>query len=354
MAYTTIDDPSAHFHVRLYTGTGSSNSVTNNANAGDFKPDWIWIKNRTDDAGHPVFDSSRGVNKNLTVNVTDAEATVTTQVTAFGSNGFTVGSNNGANGSSDNLVAWQWKANGGTTSSDSNGDITSTVQANTTAGFSIVTWTGNGTDGNSVGTGLSGIWDLVIFKNRSAGDYWTVDYDPTSGDNKILLLHDQVGQAGHGTAHVRGPSSGLMSLHSNGDLTMVNGSSENYVAYVFKQVQGFSKFGTYTGTANADGPFIYTGFKPAWVMIKEQDYGNNNQWNIYDNKRSPVNPMDEILEADTADAESTGRADIDFLSNGFKNRSTHAECNRNNVTFRYMAFAEHPYVSSKGVPTTAR
>ena len=354
MAYTTIDDPSAYFHTQLYTGTGSSQSITNDANAGDFQPDWIWIKNRTDDAGHPMFDSSRGVNKNLTVNVTDAEATVTTQVTAFGSNGFTVGSNNGANGSSDNLVAWQWKANGGTTSSDSNGDITSTVQANTTAGFSIVTWTGNGTDGDSVGTGLSGIWDLVIFKNRSTTDYWIVDWDSTNGDNKILLLHDHVGQAGHGGAHVQGPSSGLMSLHSNGTLGMVNGSSENYVAYVFKEVQGFSKFGQYTGNGNADGPFIYTGFKPAWVMIKEQDYGNNNQWNIYDNKRSPVNPMDEILEADTSDAESTGRADIDFLSNGFKNRSTHAECNRNNVTFRYMAFAEHPFVSSDGVPTTAR
>ena len=176
MAYTTIDDPSAYFHIQLYTGTGSSQSITNDANAGDFKPDWIWAKNRSDSAGHIAFDSTRGVNKNLTVNSTDAEATVTTQVTAFNTDGFTMGSNNGANGSSDNLVAWQWKANGGTTTSVSaSGAVNAgTHQANTTAGFSIVTYTGEDNSGDTVTHGLGAVPHVIIVKNRTTGAHWAM------------------------------------------------------------------------------------------------------------------------------------------------------------------------------------
>ena len=355
MAYTTIDDPSAYFHIQLYTGTGSSQSITNDANAGDFKPDWIWAKNRSDSAGHIAFDSSRGVNKNLTINSTDAEATVTTQVTAFNTDGFTMGSNNGANGSSDNLVAWQWKANGGTTTSVSaSGAVNaSTHQANTTAGFSIVTYTGEDNIGDTVTHGLGAVPHFMIIKDRDNSSNWTVYHhkNTSAPETDYLLLNTSNATADAANYFSdTAPTSTVFTVGQNGD----TGDADAYVAYCFTEIQGYSKFGSYTGNGNADGPFNYTGFKPAWVMVKETTSGNTNDWNIYDSKRSAFNSMDDILEANLADAEGTGRADIDFLSNGFKQRNTHADSNRSSGEFIYMAFAEHPFVSSKGVPVTAK
>jgi len=354
MAYTTIDDGSAYHHTRLYSGTGSSQAITNNANAGDFQPDWIWIKNRTDDAGHPIFDSSRGVNKNLTVNVDDAEATVTTQVTAFGSNGFTVGSNNGANGSSDNLVAFQWKANGGTTSSNSDGSITSTVQANTTAGFSIVTYTGNGSSGATIGHGLGSVPKWVIAKNRDTTSNWQIYHveAQSSGADQLKLSNTDAVGSNTSVWNDTAPSSSVVTLGS-GDGT--NRSGDDLVAYCFAEKKGYSKFGGYTGTGNDDGPFVQTGFKPAWLMIKRTD-GGTNAWGIYDNVRGAFNEITMNIDADRADAENTATNydDLDFLSNGFKLYEENDDINANNATYVYMAFAEHPFVSSKGVPTTAR
>jgi hypothetical protein len=352
MAYTTIDDPSAYFHVRLYTGTGSSNSVTNNANAGDFKPDWIWIKNRTDDAGHPVFDSSRGVNKNLTVNVTDAEATVTTQVTAFGSNGFTVGSNNGANGSSDNLVAWQWKANGGTTTDGSSSDSVSTsnYQANTTAGFSIVTYTGNATAGATVAHGLGAVPKWIIVKDRDAAKNW-VNYHQSIGNDRSITLNTTDAQtASTDHWHNTTPTSSVFYL---GNYSHVNANSDKYVAYCFAEIQGYSKFGSYTGNGSTNGPFVYTGFKPAWVMVKKSGSGTAAHWRISDSTRSTFNPADHQLSPSDNGAEFNEN-DMDLLSNGFKIRQSSVYPNESAVQFIYMAFAESPFVSSKGVPTTAR
>jgi len=352
MAYTTIDDPSEYFHIQLYSGTGSSQSITNDANAGDFKPDWIWAKNRTDDAGHIAFDSSRGVNKNLTVNSTDAEATVTTQVTAFNTDGFTMGSNNGANGSSDNLVAWQWKANGGsrTTFTESGDNPGGGYQANTTAGFSIVDFVGTGANGTvQHGLGVSPKWYIV--KNRDRSSNWQI-YHEDQGNTHFTKLNSDSAKIDNN--EIFNDTSPTSSVFSVGIDQSVNFNGEDHIAYVFAEKQGYSKFGSYTGNGNADGPFVYTGFKPAWVMVKETTSGNTNDWNIYDSKRSVFNSMDDILEANLADAEGTGRADIDFLSNGFKQRNTHADSNRSSGTFIYMAFAEHPFVSSKGVPVTAR
>jgi hypothetical protein len=352
MAYTTIDDPSAYFHVRLYTGTGSSNSVTNNANAGDFKPDWIWIKNRTDDAGHPVFDSSRGVNKNLTVNVTDAEATVTTQVTAFGSNGFTVGSNNGANGSSDNLVAWQWKANGGTTTDGSSSDSVSTsnYQANTTAGFSIVTYTGNATAGATVAHGLGAVPKWIIVKDRDAAKNW-VNYHQSIGNDRSIALNTTDAQtASTDHWHNTTPTSSVFYL---GNYSHVNANSDKYVAYCFAEIQGYSKFGSYTGNGSTNGPFVYTGFKPAWVMVKKSGSGTAAHWRISDSTRSTFNPADHQLSPSSSGAEFNEN-DMDLLSNGFKIRQSSVYPNESAVQFIYMAFAENPFVSSEGVPTTAR
>ena len=355
MAYTTIDDPSAHFHTRLYTGNGGTLAITNDANSGDFKPDWVWLKNRESGYNHNLYDSSRGIEKVLWSNGTNVENHFgTAELKSFNTNGFSLTNSsnyiNNANGEA--YVTWQWKANGGTTSSNSDGNITSTVQANTTAGFSIVTWTGNGTDGHTVGTGLSGNWDVAIVKNRGQTDYWTVSQ---TGTNQVLLLHDTSGQANHSTAFMN-RSSGVMGLVGAGDLGMVNGSSETYVAYVFKEIQGYSQFGSYVGNGGEpEGPFVYTGFKPAWFIIHASSE-NGQAWFIGDNKRDPHNVAVAKLAANTTSTESAAAGDNnwDFLSNGFKIRTQDDAMNKDGTTFFYMAFAESPFVSSEGVPTTAR
>ena len=356
MAYTTIDDPSAHFQTTLYTGNAGALNIVNGGNS-DLQPDLVWLKDRGATNSHRIVDSSRGAQKALRSNSTAVEGTDTGLVTAFNSDGFSHNSTDTAwNGSGDNYVAWQWKANGGTTSSNSSGDITSTVQANTTAGFSIVTYTGNGTDGASIGHGLSGAWDVIIVKNRGQTDYWTVDRDPTSGTTSALLLHDPSQEAGHGTVHFRG-SSGLFTAHSNGDLGMGNGNTETYVAYVFKEVQGYSKFGSYTGNNNANGAFVYCGFKPAFVMFKRTN--GSADWGIVNIKSSPrasgteTNDMAYQLEPNQTAAEAN-QIDFWFLSNGFKLDGSGSYANGSGDRYFFMAFAEHPFVSSKGVPCTAR
>jgi hypothetical protein len=353
MAYTTIDDPSAYFHIQLYTGTGSSQSITNDANAGDFKPDWIWAKNRSDSAGHIAFDSTRGVNKNLTVNSTDAEATVTTQVTAFNTDGFTMGSNNGANGSSDNLVAWQWKANGGTTTSVSaSGAVNAgTHQANTTAGFSIVTYTGEDNSGDTVTHGLGAVPHVIIVKNRTTGAHWAMYHHKNTSapeTDRLLLSATNVTGDYDNYWSDTAPTSSVFTVGTNGD----TGDADNYVAYCFTEIQGYSKFGSYEANGNDDGPFIYTGFKPAWILFKNIDNANN--WVLHDNKRGAFNVNDEQLSPNTANEEATDSAKMDFLSNGFKIRVDSQGVNNSGHTIIYMAFAEHPFVSSKGVPVTAK
>ena len=359
MAYTTIDDPSAHFQTALWSGNDSTQSITNDGNS-DMRPDWVWIKRRDGSAiNHQMYDSSRGVTKNLVPNVTQAEGTRSTGLTAFNSDGFSLGAGGAENASGNTFVGWQWKANGGTTSSNSDGDITSTVQANTTAGFSIVIYAGNGNDGDTVGHGLSGNWDLCILKNRGETDYWTVS---RTGTNQVMLLHDGSGgyEANHSTAYMT-RASGVIGLVNAGDLGMVNNSSENYVAYVFKEVQGFSKFGSYTGNENADGPFVYTGFKPAWTMIRDTDASGGQNWIIQDRERfGGINTeaTDKNLAANDNAAEPSSGSfagnQIDYLSNGFKLRSNAGNTNTNDHEYFYMAFAHQPFVSSEGVPVTAR
>ena len=361
MAYTTIDDPSAHFQIATYTGNGSTGqNITNDGNS-DLQPDWVWAKRRDANTSHGLVDSSRGVRKVLSSNNTDAEVAESAgnTLTAFLSDGFTVGDDGNytafnANGSS--IVAWQWKANGGTTTSVSASGtvLAGTYQANTTAGFSIITYTGEDDTVNTVTHGLGAVPAWIIVKGRSgSGRHWRIYHhkNTSAPETDYLKLNATDATADdvnywYDTA----PTSSVFSISTAND---VNANTETYVAYCFTEIQGYSKFGSYTGNGNADGPFVYTGFKPAWVMVKE--YGaNTNDWNIYDSKRSAFNSMDDILEANLSDAEGTGRADIDFLSNGFKQRNTHADSNRSGGTFIYMAFAESPFVSSKGVPTTAR
>jgi len=351
MAYTTIDDPSAYFQTALYTGNGGTLAVTNDGNS-DLQPDFVWTKGRSDSDNNSLFDSSRGTTKEINTNGTGAEGT-TSGVTAFSSDGFTLGSNSGINGNTETYVAWQWKANGGTaTASQSEGgtNLACSAQANTTAGFSVVTYTGSGTSGHGFLHGLGVAPNFVAVKNRSTSRDWACYHTGTSSAAHALFLN---GTSAQDNSADYFPADATSTLVKVGNRNESNEDGDSFVAYCFTEIQGYSKFGSYTGNGNADGPFVYTGFKPAWIMQKNT--ADTTNWNIHDNKRSTFNTVDDILMANANDAEgAVGGKSIDFLSNGFKLRGNDNETNDNTDVHVYMAFAEHPFVSSKGVPTTAR
>ena len=350
MAYTTIDDPSAFFQTTLYTGNntgGASNTITNDGNS-DLQPDWVWIKSRSGAANHNCSDSSRGATKHLAQNITYQEETVA-GISGYNSNGFTVGSNNDANFNGATFVAWQWKANGGTTTafSESGNNPGGTYQANTTAGFSIVTYTGTGAAG-TVTHGLGVAPKLIIIKNRDVADPWAVYY----GDATDYLVLNTTAATVDNAAwwNDTAPSSTVFTVNTDHS---VNADGETYVAYCFAEVQGYSKFGSYVGNGNADGTFIYTGFKPAFIMVKTTLV--TDEWNIYDTKRSGFNFHNDAIYASSNVVEDAGStyAFMDIVSNGFKlRRATHSPNKAS--TYIYMAFAEQPFVTSTGVPATAR
>jgi len=355
MAYTTIDDPSEYFHTQLYTGDGSSsNAITNDANAGDFKPDWLWIKCRSEARDHQITDSTRGGNIGLRPNANIGEFSGAS--TQFDTDGFTLlDSSNTINGSSKTYVAWQWVANGGTTSSNSDGDITSTVQANTTAGFSIVTYTGNGNGSDqTVGHGLGAECKVVLQTMRTdSGQNWRFFHESVSqsaGGNLNLNATGALDTSD--PARIKSTNTSTFTLLAyTSPYNAVNASGKDYVAYCFAEKQGYSKFGSYTGNGRSDGPFVYTGFKPAFFLIKSAGAARN--WHILDNKRNTINPVNLYLNPNNSDADGTFVFG-DFLSNGFKITNLGNTFNTNGETYIYMAFAEHPFVSSKGVPVTAR
>ena len=343
MAYTTIDDPSAHFQTITYSGNGASRSITNTGNS-DLKPDWVWIKERNNAVSHRIFDSSRGATKRIFSNNADAESTQSNSLTAFNTDGFSLGDGGSVNGGSDTYVAWQWAANGGTTSSNTDGTITATVQANTTAGFSIVTFTGNGAS-QTVGHGLNQAPVLSIRKKRETTGDWFVHTNVFDGGMDYLKLS----------------TTGASSSSSLANFTSTTGAADDnsnqYVVYFFHSVKGYSKIGTYTGNGSTDGTFVYTGFRPSWLMYKNTSSTSN--WIIRDNKRTTsggTNPNGTVLLPNASSAESTNDSAtvIDLLSNGFKIRNTENNDNTDGNNYIYMAFAEHPFVSSKGVPVTAR
>ena len=352
MAYTTIDDPSAYFQTALWTGDGTAgNAVTFDGNS-DMQPDFVWSKKRNSATSHILKDTSRGGTSDndlhLVSDLTNAESTYAQYRMDFDSDGFTLDGvgDSGFQGIGTSMVSWAWKANAGTTASNTDGSITSTVQANTDAGFSIVTYGGTGS-ANTVGHGLADTPDVIIFKNRSAANVWAV-YHQGLGNNLKLVLNTSDAQDADG-AFMNGtlPTSSVFSV---GASVNTNGSGSNYVAYCFAEKQGYSKFGSYVGNGSADGTFVYTGFKPQWVMTKE--IGAAGSWVIYDNKRDTFNPETKLLSAETNGGESTF-TQYDFVSNGFKFRTGGSE-NGANLTHIYMAFAENPSTTSTGIPTTAR
>ena len=358
MAYTTIDDPSAYFQTKTYTGTGNELVITNDGNS-DLQPDFIWIKNRTVGYSHQLYDSSRGTTKALFSNVSNAETTVSNGLLTFNTDGFGVSSAAAVN--ENELVAWQWKANGGTTASNTDGSITSTVQVNQDAGFSIVTYTGTGANA-TVGHGLGVTPNIVFYKNRidsgitgSTNGNWIVQSSALNVDEYIKLNENEAAATDTGYFRSTRPSSTVLTL---GNYNSNNGSSDNLVAYCFAEKQGYSKFGKYTGNSNSEGngTFVYTGFAPSFIIIKRIDAANDWIMHTYklgtNNSNNIGNLNSAALRANETSAVDEWGA-IDMLSNGFKIRTDAASENATSP-YIYMAFADHPFVTSTGIPTTAR
>ena len=348
MAYTTIDKPTDYFDTKLHTGTGASKTL-----AYDFEVYFYWTKMRSDTYPNVALDSSRGNNALFRVNQTNAEVAAANTVSFGNASGVTLGSDSsdyGVNKSSETFVGWAWKANGGTTSSNTDGSITSTVQADTTAGFSIVTYTGNFTDNSTVGHGLGAIPKVIIIKNRADAYNWVVYHGGLNFPTDDLLYLNLTNAANQHdpTFNNTAPTSSVFTI---GAYELSNDNTDGHVAYCFAEKQGYSKFGSYKGNGSTNGPFVYTGFKPAWVMLKRSS--GVADWNIFDNKRPGYNETNARLRANDNTAESTSDAGVDLLSNGFKCRLG-SEFNADGTTNVYMAFAEHPFVSSRGVPVTAR
>ena len=352
MAYTDIDKPSDYFETVLYTGTGSTQSITSL----DFQPDWVWGKTRNDTQDHQIIDSVRGATKLLATNGTAAEFTDTNNLTSFNSNGFTVGSSGGINGSSDTLVTWCWKAGTSFTNDASAtgiGSIDSTGSVNTDAGFSIVSYTGTGSTG-TVAHGLGATPSMMIFKERADDAHGWITYhhkNTSAPATEFLLLNTT--QATEDYADYfndTAPTSSVFTIDTAGD---INGSSDTYIAYCFAEKQGYSKFGSYTGNGSStDNSFIYTGFKVGWLMIKKTSGTSN--WTIWDSVRQS-NEINKPLWADLNSAEAAqSTVKLDLLSNSFKIRGNGSNVGSSGGSYIYMAFASNPLVTSTGVPATAR
>ena len=335
---TQADD---HFNTVLYTGTGSSNAITGVG----FQPDWTWIKRRSGNPnaignGHnSLYDSTRGVTNELYSDLTSGEADNNNSLTAFGTDGFTVGSEARVNANNETHVAWNWKANGGTTSSNTDGSITSTVQANTDAGFSIVSYTGTGS-GATIGHGLSSALNMVIIKNRDQTDNWAVGQTDIGFGNHLQLNVTDASTSASAVFNATAPTSTVFSVGTN---HKTNASSEDYIAYCFHSVEGYSKFGSFKGNASADGTFVYTGFKPAYILMKNTTI--TTPWYILDNRigngEGNTTP-NKFLVANTSGVEDSPTG-ADFLSNGFKIRTTGQGQNGSNELIIYMAFSEQTF-----------
>ena len=344
MAYTTINKHTSYFNTKLWSGNGSSQALTGVGH----QTDMAWIKSRTDTRKHNLYDAVRGVQKRIVPNDTVAEDTVP-GVTAFGTDGFTVGSETDTNGSSRNFVGWSWSAGASAGSSNTDGSITSTVSANTTAGFSIVKYTGTGSAA-TVGHGLGAVPKMFITKKLNTSESWGV-YHNTQGAGKFLRLEGNNAVDTSTTVwNNTTPTSSVFSIGTGG---ISNTSGQDYIAYCFAEKTGYSKFGSYTGNGNADGTFVYTGFKPAFVMNKKTDGAMD--WHIWDNKRSSAggfNVIDKVVYPNLSNAEDT-LTSLDIVSNGFKIRDNRNFLNASGSPYIYMAFGQS-LVGTNNIPTVAR
>jgi hypothetical protein len=334
----TILRGDAYMNATTYTGTGATLSVTN---SGSMQPDWVWVKARSQAYNNSLYDSVRGATKELISNATAAEGT-TSGVTAFNSNGFTLGTNPGLNENTTTYVGWQWQAGRGTTSSNASGTITSTVSANTTAGFSVVTYTGTGVVA-TIGHGLGVTPNMMIMKKRSSTSNWGVYHSSIGATGAVFLDTTGATATSSGYFNNTAPTSSVFTV--GGAISWNSDNGSTYVAYCFAAVTGYSAFGSYTGNGSTDGPFIYTGFRPRFVLIKATSAAGYN-WTIEDTARSTYNASDKILYPSLSNAENSGTARNDILSNGFKARDS-SNNNVSGVTYIYACFAENPFNISR-------
>jgi hypothetical protein len=360
-----IDDPSVYWQMKQWTGNDGTSALTFDGNA-DLQADLFWLKTRNAGDLWRCYDSVRGVNIGLVPNAADAEQNVANDgITAIGSDGFTMvdGSAFGGgnyNQSSTNYIAYAWKAGTAFTNDASStgiGTIDSTGSSNQTAGFSIVSYTSNGSASQSVAHNLGGVPEMIISKNRDSTsasyNYWTVYHHSlaTANDKKLKLNTTDAVSTTNEWGDTN-PTSTVYSLHTSGDGT-TNVSTDKIISYCFRSIKGYSKIGSYTGNGAADGPFVYTGFKPNFVLLKWSAGAEN--WSVYDTSRNPINgPNDSFFAVDSVSAENSNSSDLDMLSNGFKLIRAHNRANASDAPYIYMAFAENPFVTSTGVPTTAR
>jgi hypothetical protein len=342
--------PQDYFNTVLYTGNGSGQSITGVG----FQPDWIWIKARNTSSYNPeVYDSVRGVHNSIATAAPGVEYSSNTTVTAFNSDGWSMGNNHaGINNNGTTFVAWNWKA-GGTASSNTDGTITSTVSANTTAGFSIVKWAGDSSVSATVGHGLGSQLSMIICKERNGSDWWHVWSAGLSGNSyNTFLNNDNAQRASISDGHVEKlNNTTTFGFETTSNVNAVNQSGINNIAYCFAAKDGYSKMGSYLANDSTDGTMIYTGFRPAFIMVKRIDTAGTG-WIMMDNVRDTYNVMNNNLRADTSDAENTARATmpVDFLSNGFKWRINYSDVNGSTGgtyhTYAYYAVAEQPFKHS--------
>ena len=346
MAYSAILKPSTFMNPKIYTGNGGTNNITGVG----FKPDLTWLKRRNGTANHHLVDSVRGVGYYLYANLTNAQGgNGSALLTSFNTDGFTLDAGADSNASGATGVSWNWKAGTSFTNDASGtgiGSIDSAGSVNTTSGFSITSFTGTQTAG-TIAHGLGAVPKMIIVKSRTQADGWYV-YHVSNTATKYMRM-ETTGTLGSGAAfwNDTAPTSTVFSV-GNGTGTNYNGAM---IAYCFAEKQGFSKIASYTGNGNADGTFIYTGFKPAFVFVKRTNSSEN--WTIMDSARDPVNAAVNKLHPNTNGGTDAGET-IDILSNGFKNRTTNAGANGSGDTYIYMAFAEEPLVASNYNAATAR
>ena len=346
MAYATFNKPSLHFNTKLFTGTGSSQAVTGVG----FQPDWIWFKNRSASEAHTWFDVVRGATNRIysSSNANQTNSGSSSRLVSFDSDGFTAGGDGMTNGSSANMVTWNWKTQNAQGSSNTDGSINTTyTSVNTAAGFSISTYTGTSSAG-TIGHGLGVAPKMVITKRITGGNEdWGVYHIGLSSAGHYIKLNAQDAEgSSSGVWNSTAPTSTVFSVGSS---SLTNGSG-TYVAYCFAPKKGYSHMGAYQGVDSSDNTFIYTGFKPAWAMFKRVDASNS--WGIFDNKRHPGNENDQVLDAENENTDSTG-AGVDFMSNGISIRT--ASGLNGDGDYIYLAFAAEPLVANVGssIPATA-
>ncbi len=359
MAYTTIDNPELYFQTKLYTGTQNSHAITLDGSE-NMQPDWVWIKCRDDSHNHQIFDSARGVHKRMRTDTSGAETTSNESLKSFDSDGFTLGTqqNVNASASGDNsFVSWNWKAGTSFTndaSSTSVGSIDSAGSVNTTAGFSIISWTGDGNNGATIAHGLGATPAIIITKRRDDTGDWLVGgslIDTVRGGANSLLLLNTTAAMDSNSEVYQTFSSTTFQVGVN---AYTNTNNATMISYCFADTGNkFFKAGSYTGNGNADGTFVYTGFKPAVVICKKSSASGTN-WGIIDNKRAnSFNQISAMLNPNSSGTEGANN-NCDFVSNGFKWRSSDGNSNASGDTYIYMCFAESPFTTSTGVPATAR